>query len=325
VVHDDAEGHHQSRRVTAMARLALDDHGADWIIHNDADEFWWPVSGSLLDVFAAIPEEYGQLEVRRVNFLPASDRRGGPFYADMIYRERASLNLQGTPLETKRAHRPHPKVVMAPGNHALSGAQLRPSPVTDMLEIFHFPMRDYEQFERKVVQIGTGYEMLPDRSPGVGQDQLELLAVHRRGGLRDYFDAAVLDEEQCRQRLEEGSIVLDRRLESFMDAVAAGRRPTDHAGGVAVRALIAGALHAESALRATREELARCEAELARGEAEHAAALAREQWLHTQLVDASDQLIATRAELDRLRDSRTMRWTAPLRRRWHRLTRGPCP
>ena len=187
VLRDDDVGHHQSRRVTGMAQLALTEHRADWVIHNDADEFWWPVAGTLRDVFAAIPPDYGQIEVRRVNFLP-TPVTAEPFYSRMVYREAQSLNLVGQPLEPKRAHRPHSGVVVAPGNHSISGGDLRPSPIGEMLEIFHFPMRDYEQFERKVIQIGTGYETVDDRSPDVGRDQLTLLKLCRQGELRAYFE-----------------------------------------------------------------------------------------------------------------------------------------
>src|ERR1017187_8543560 len=53
VLHEEGEGHDQSVRVTRMAQLALTQHCAAWVINNDADEFWWPLSGSLRDVFAS--------------------------------------------------------------------------------------------------------------------------------------------------------------------------------------------------------------------------------------------------------------------------------
>jgi hypothetical protein len=296
MLRDEGDGHHQSRRVTRMAQLALTEYGADWVFHNDADEFWWPLSGSLRDVFVAIPAEYGQIKVwQRFNFLPRPDS-AGPFHSRLVYREARSLNLEGDPLEPKIAHRPHPEVTVAPGNHWISGGDLRPSPVADMLEIFHFPMRRYEQFERKVLQIGTGYEFLDRRSPGVGRDQLKLLQIYREGGLRRYYEGALIDDTALERGLSDGSIVLDRRLQSFMRDLPRGIDPGRRADGPATRALIAGTLNARLELDGVRHQL---EGEVASAEAE---------------------LAATRELLEQLRSSRVMRWTAPLRRLWYRLT-----
>ena len=44
---------------TDLARLAATEHGADWVIHSDADEFWWPRGDSLKDVLTSIPARYG--------------------------------------------------------------------------------------------------------------------------------------------------------------------------------------------------------------------------------------------------------------------------
>ncbi len=216
VLRVEGHQHHQSRRVTRMARLAAIEYGADWVINSDADEFWWPAIGRLSDVFAAIPEHYGQFEASRNNFLPGLNDSERPFYERLVVRERASRNLVGAPLEPKVAHRGDPDVVVAPGNHAVSGAALEPVPRCRLLEVLHFPMRTFAQFERKVLATGIGYQSLPFRSDEVGRDQLMLLELQREGRLRQYFDQHLLSEEALAAGISSGELVLDRRLAEFM-------------------------------------------------------------------------------------------------------------
>jgi len=223
VIRDEEEGHHQSKRVTRMAEIARLGHNADWVIHNDADEFWWPLVGDLRDVFSSLPPQFGQIEVQRRNFRPRADDEG-PFYSRLVYREAKSFNPRGTVLESKVAHRPHPDAVVAPGNHSISGVDLPAVPAGELLEIFHFPMRSYAQFERKVVQTGHAYELLPDRAPGTGCDQMALFELHRAGRLRDYYDGLVLDRAAVERGLELGTIVVDRRLDDFMRDLRSGEQ-----------------------------------------------------------------------------------------------------
>lgn len=211
--------HHQSRRVTRMARLAAVECGADWVINNDCDEFWWPAVGSLADVFSSVSDDYGQIAAPRNNFLPRPANDDRPFYERLVVRERSSHNLLGAVLEPKVAHRAHPLVVVAPGNHSVSGAELPPAPCCDLLEVLHFPMRSLAQFERKVLATGIGYESLPFRSEEVGRDQLALLALQREGKLEQYFAEHVLSEGDVLAGLRDGRLVRDGRLARFMAAL----------------------------------------------------------------------------------------------------------
>ena len=74
LLREDGDDMRQDEWVTRMARLAATDHGADWVINADADEFWWPRSGSLKDVLATIPERYGVVRGCWRHFLPGRDR-----------------------------------------------------------------------------------------------------------------------------------------------------------------------------------------------------------------------------------------------------------
>ena len=70
VLHETQDDYDQSRWVTRMARLAAVEHGADWVINGDADEFWWPIRGTLRSTLSAIPRSYGIIRVPRFDFLP---------------------------------------------------------------------------------------------------------------------------------------------------------------------------------------------------------------------------------------------------------------
>jgi Glycosyl transferase family 2 len=248
VLRTEGDQHHQSRRVTRMARLAAVEYGADWVINNDADEFWWPAVGSLHDVFAAIPEHVGQIAARRNNFLPRPVDRDEPFHQQLVVREKDSQNIRGEELEPKIAHRADPGVIVAPGNHSVTNAWLPPSPVRELVEVLHFPMRTPEQFERKVLSVGRGYESLPFRSMHVGRDQLQLLELQRRGELQQYFARHLVSDEALAAGLRGGELVIDRRLAQFMaqlemdglDGYQLSARPDSDAA----RRLIAAALRA---------------------------------------------------------------------------------
>ena len=273
-----------------MARLAATEYDADWVLNNDADEFWWPLGGTLKDMLAAVPDRYGQLVVARHNFLP---RPGdGPFWERMVVRESASRNLLGDELEPNALHRAHPDVTVDHGNHWVTGEKMEVAPRLPLIEVLHFPARSYVQFERKVRQHARSYSALADRPAVVGRDQLAVYEIEQRGELPDWFSAAMRDHEGTASGLASGELVVDRRLAGFMTELrATGEAPPPPAP----------------------ERLA------ARRLAERAFALAEAAELsERRAAGVQAELAETVAALEDLRNSRLVRWTRAPRNAWYR-------
>lgn len=53
--------------ATELARAAVSEHGADWVVPSTTEELWWPRAESIEDVLAVVPHRYGVVQalVRR--------------------------------------------------------------------------------------------------------------------------------------------------------------------------------------------------------------------------------------------------------------------
>ena len=82
LIREPSDEMRQDEWVTRMARLAAAEHGADWVLHADADEFWWPRGGSVKEVLATVPQRYGVVRGCWRHFLPRPD--DGAFFAERM-------------------------------------------------------------------------------------------------------------------------------------------------------------------------------------------------------------------------------------------------
>src|SRR5438132_5477438 len=100
---------------TRMARDAAEEHGADWVINTDADEFWIPREGTLKEALDAIPGGVGVVWALTCHFVPRPDD-GGFFAERMIARfsADAALNDPTSPYRphAKAAHRADPEILV---------------------------------------------------------------------------------------------------------------------------------------------------------------------------------------------------------------------
>ncbi len=142
VVIDDSEvAYLQAARVNRMIQVAKQTFRPRWIISNDADEFWYPASGRY---DTEIDGRSNLLRCFWRNFLPRPDTRWQEF-TDVgsmpgYHSETGKLLCLARGLRGMYA-----------GNHEARSIP-RVISNSDNIRVYHYPIRSYEQFERKVVQ-----------------------------------------------------------------------------------------------------------------------------------------------------------------------------
>ena len=216
VIEETTDDFSQAVWVTRMARMAYDT-GADWVINNDADEFWWPECDDLKSYFSDVPSNVDVLTSHRDNFVP-TNLPSDAFSERMVYREAVSLNAHGQPLPPKVAHRAHPMIDVAQGNHVATADELGPPTDLGNIRILHFPVRSYQQLERKVVAGGRAYERNPVLPMSAGSTWRALYAIWKEGGLRAYYDNLLYDEARIGTGLNSGDLHSDTRLRDWLRA-----------------------------------------------------------------------------------------------------------
>lgn len=203
----------QDEWVTRMARVAAAEHAPAWLLHGDADEFWWPARDDVRAVLATVPAGVDALAVPRSNFLPVRTL-DGPFWQHMVYRDRASVNVFDRPLPPKLAHRADAAVVVGPGGHTIVSATLAAPVPTAALEILHYPVRSMAQLVTKVTRGAAAAEANPAFSPEACATWRAQAAWHRDGRLAAWFAAQLaLAEDAGADR-----VVRDERLARWMAA-----------------------------------------------------------------------------------------------------------
>lgn len=217
---------------THMARLAAAEHGADWVINTDADEFWMPRRGTLKDVFAAVPEPYGVVFALSRHFAPRPD--DGAFFAERMtvrVSPPVAINDPTSPYRPhlKAAHRADPDIAVSHGAHSASSPLWRALHNWHPAEVHHFPFRSLNQWENKGVRRARGDSRL-------GQYVAALLASESGRSVQRY-NGLVVDDAALDQGVAEGSLVRDVRLRdvlrSLPDEAAEAASPVAPDGMVA--------------------------------------------------------------------------------------------
>jgi Glycosyl transferase family 2 len=210
----------QSAWMTEMARLAATEHGADWVINSDADEFWWPAAASFKDALAAVPRPFGIVYAISRVFVP---RPGDGRFAERMTARLAlpaPINDPATPFRhvAKVAHRADANAVVMQGNHRVTGVPYRDVRGWSPLEVLHFPLRSATQAAAKHEHTWTAWRR------NLRGDIARARRRFDEGRASDFYDRVALDDATIARGIADGSLIDDTRLRDALRALSRGEQ-----------------------------------------------------------------------------------------------------
>jgi hypothetical protein len=236
LLHEPSMEYRQAEWVTRMALLGRDRFGAEWIINNDADEFWCPADGSLRAVVDGRTED--ALVCHRRNMIACTGNlgRAGTWADTLVYRVRRPLPWPELkdPMVDRLRHPyfyfvvPNKLIIRAKrlvrvgkGGHTAEFESDWTKGECDVT-IYHFPVRSKDGFERTVRQIGEPVSGDQSLAPGVSWKYRRWYRMLRRTGSIDAAFAEVLPGWwRLKADLLIGRVVRDRSMRQRLAAIGA--------------------------------------------------------------------------------------------------------
>ncbi len=209
LLHEEGDGFSWTR--DELARMAARELGADWVLHPDGDELWWPRGGSWPELVSLVPPRYGILRGAWRHFVPRPEEERHPLERLTVrispYAERTAEEYPFHP-GSKVAHRGDPEAVVGQGGHDLRGGPLRPLRGWFPFEILHFPLRSLEQGRRK-------YEQMAEALTASGRDVPPHVERARKaiaaGTWQELYRELVVDDGVLADGLAQGTLIEDAR------------------------------------------------------------------------------------------------------------------
>jgi glycosyltransferase involved in cell wall biosynthesis len=183
VLQSSTVGYEQSRYMTRLLRIAVDQFGADWIVPLDADEFVEPEDGKTLEDVLSGQEEI-VFSIAWHNFEWRSDD-ADHIEPNPVRRQRFRLPLR---LDLNKVIIPARFVdedtQLSQGNHRLvrHGKPLPHRPL-ESINLGHFPIRSVQQYASKIAVGYLKYAAMPNWDRAAGFHYIEPFETLLAGGL----------------------------------------------------------------------------------------------------------------------------------------------
>lgn len=197
-IEESSQTFEQDKWVSRMASMAIDKYGADYLIHCDADEFWFSKFGNLKKNL----NMYGDLVfVNVINYLPpfisGNNHLNFNFFKYII--ESASEDCpfgyeDRNPNKYLLYSKNYPKIITSNkyrkivyGNHMVKTKSDIEKKFINDIYIHHFPIRSYNHFLKKVINGGSAYEKNPLNDRDIGWHWRKWYSIYLNGEIEDAY------------------------------------------------------------------------------------------------------------------------------------------
>ncbi len=210
----------------SLARIAIDQYGADWIIMTDVDEFLCPKGGNLRPILQRAAEDgITAISVPCFNMTGRAVEPGKSATETLTLRvDRPIMGTQDQRLSgdiaapyifmecpPKTIVRASAFVEYGPGFHYVLTNQGRTEQLPD-LYLLHYQIRGFDKFETKISNAAVFFEENNHLETWWGWHWRRWIRLNREDRLREDYDSQFVPEERARELIREGICTVDETI-----------------------------------------------------------------------------------------------------------------
>lgn len=221
LIDEKNQDYSQAIWVNRMGDMAVHKYGADILFHCDADEFWSPKSGSLKrDILRSNADV---LVINVINVLLEYKDYSEKFPEDSLFAVVKPLLTSNLEEDSKNENmylfQYPPKVMfktqkgtlaVSQGNHDIVSQNMNGTSIikenTNNIRIYHFPVRNKNQFFSKVANGGRSYENNKTLHASIGFHWRRWYEYYKNGILDGEYRKLILDRDNAERLISDGMI-----------------------------------------------------------------------------------------------------------------------
>jgi hypothetical protein len=214
----------------ALAKMAIDAHGADWIIQSDVDEFLCPQGNDLRTIL-----QRAAIHAVTAISVPCFNMTGRSLESSDSATETLTLRIdQPVVVTTKRAvsgnlpvpymfvgHRPKTIarasafVEYYPGVHEVITAWGRAKQLPD-LHLLHYPIRGFDKFQTKVANAAAFFRENNHLKASWGWHWRRWVRLNREGRLREDYESQFVSPARAEELIRDGICTVDETVANWI-------------------------------------------------------------------------------------------------------------